>query len=114
MSHDAAHEKESAKTELTRVEDQLANECAKREKEMADRQTLWRIKQELAAAAEEANDARAAQPKAEEADEPARRTSGTTAFQDSGRVSEEVRRPAPLFCALCLTAHAVAGRGHVV
>ncbi len=89
VSHDAAHEKESAKAELMRVEDQLESECAKREKEMADRQTLWRIKQELAAAAEEANVARAAQPKVDEPDEPARRTSGTTAFHDSGRASEE-------------------------
>jgi hypothetical protein len=83
VSHDAAHAKEGAKAELTRVEDQLANECAKREKEMADRQALWRIKQELVAAAEAAHAQRATEPKDADAEEPARRTSHTSVFDGS-------------------------------
>ena len=54
MSHDAAHAKEAAKAELAATEDALSNECAKREKELSDRQALWRIKQELAAASSQA------------------------------------------------------------
>ncbi len=92
VSHDAAHAKEAAKAELAQVEDQLSNECAKREKEMADRQALWRIKQELAAAAEAAHAKAGANPKASEQEEPARRTSATSVFTDGGRTSDVVRR----------------------
>jgi hypothetical protein len=91
VSHDAAHAKEAAKAELSRVEDMLSNECAKREKEMADRQALWRIKQELVAAAELAHATHSAEPDAAEQEEAPRRTSLASVFADGSRASDAVR-----------------------
>lgn len=88
LAHDAAHEKDSAKAELLQVEERLAVDRQQREKQLSDRQALWRVKQEMAASAA-AQQAAAEAAAAQHADEGSE-TEVLSAAQDlSRRPSDE-------------------------
>lgn len=88
VSHDAAHAKDAAKAELARTEASLAEASATRAKQLADRKALWRVKQELADAAQQAADAKAA---ADAAPEPEDDVAARPQTTESQYTSDEAR-----------------------